>query len=71
MVNPQNPPNPSIEDMRAFSHRHGLGNLTSEQLARMAELAAYVGALGQSLPRPPRKEDAPAPTFEVRRGEWR
>jgi hypothetical protein len=26
----------------------------------MLELAVYVGALGRSLPRPPRKEDAPA-----------
>jgi hypothetical protein len=29
----------------------------------MTELAVYVGDLGCTLPRPPRKEDTPAATF--------
>lgn len=54
------PPNPTIEEMRSFALRHGLDTLTTEHLTRMAELAVYVGALGRDLPRPPRKEEAPA-----------
>ena len=54
------PPNPTVDEMRAFASRHGLNNLTAEQLTRMTELAVYVCALGRSLPRPQRNEDAPA-----------
>ncbi len=51
--------------MTAFAHRYGLDKLTPEHIARMAELAVYVGELGRSLQRPPAKENVPAPTFEI------
>lgn len=54
---------PSVEEIAAFARRYGLEKLAPEHVARMAELAQYVGSLGRDLPRPPRKEDAPAPTF--------
>ncbi len=56
---------PSLAEIRAFALRYGLDALTPEHIARMAELAVYVGDLGRALPRPPRKQDAPAPTFPV------
>ena len=49
---------PTIEDMQAFAHRYGLTKLSTKDLERMAELAAYVTELGRQLPRPPNKEDA-------------
>lgn len=58
-------PKPSLEEIQAFARRYGLDNLAPEHLARMTELAVYVGELGRTLPRPPRKENAPAPIFEV------
>jgi len=57
-------PQPSRDEMRAFARRYGLEKLTPEHVARMAELAVYVGELGRTLSRPPRKDDAPAPTFD-------
>ncbi len=57
---------PSIDEIRAFARRHGLERLGEDHLARMAELAHYVGDLGRTLPRPARKEDAPAPSYEPR-----
>lgn len=60
-------PKPTLDEIQAFARRHGLEKLTPEQLARMAELAVYVGDLGRNLPRPSRKDDAPAPTFDVPR----
>jgi len=54
---------PTNEEIAAFARRHGLGRLAPEHVARMAELAVYVGDLGRELPRPPRKEDAPAGVF--------
>lgn len=57
---------PSDTEIKAFADRHGLDKLAPEHLARMAELAVYVGDLGRTLPRPPRKEDAPAPIFDPR-----
>ncbi len=56
---------PSLQDITAFARRYGLDNLTSEHLARMAELAVYVGELGRTLPRPPAKDNIPAPIFDV------
>ena len=56
-------PKPTDAEIEAFAHRHGLGNLAPEHIARMAELAVYVGELGRTLARPSRKEDAPAATF--------
>ncbi len=58
-------PKPAIEEIAAFARRHGLDNLTPEHVARMAELAIYVGDLGRTLPRPPAKDDKPAPTFQL------
>ena len=58
---------PTLEDVTAFARRHGLERLAPEHLARMTELAAYVADLGRALPRPLRKEDAPAATFDVSR----
>lgn len=57
-------PQPSLDEMRAFARRYGLEKLAPEHLARMAELAVYVGELGRTLSRPVRKDDAPAPIFE-------
>ncbi len=54
---------PSHAEIEAFAHRHGLANLTPEHIARMAELAVYVGDLGRTLARPSCKEDVPAATF--------
>lgn len=59
------PTPPSIQEITAFAHRYGLDNLNPAQLARMAELAVYVGELGRTLPRPPAKDNFPAPTFDV------
>ncbi len=56
-------PKPSLEEIDAFARRHGLVNLAPEHIARMAELAVYVGDLGRTLPRPMHKEDAPATSF--------
>jgi hypothetical protein len=56
---------PTREAITAFARRCGLEKLTPEHLARMAELAIYVGELGRTLPRPPEKENAPAASFEV------
>ncbi len=56
---------PSLAEIEAYAHRHGLDNLAPEHIARMAELAVYVGDLGRTLPRPSRKEDTPAPTFDL------
>ena len=55
---------PILDEMRAFARRHGLDRLSDDHLARMAELAHYVGDLGRTLPRPALKEDAPAPSYE-------
>lgn len=57
---------PSHDAIEAFALRHGLDKLSPEHLARMAELAVYVGDLGRTLPRPTRKDDLPAPTFSPR-----
>jgi hypothetical protein len=54
---------PSLGEIEAFARRFGLDKLSSEHLARMAELAVHVGDLGRTLPRPRQKEDSPAPTF--------
>jgi len=56
---------PSIEEIAAFARRHGLGALRPEYIARMCALAEPVARFGQQVRRPPRKEDGPAPTFEV------
>lgn len=56
---------PSRDEMTAFARRYGLDKLTPEHIARMAELAVHVGALGRTLRRPPAKENFPAPTFEI------
>ena len=56
---------PTLDEIQAFARRYGLAKLTAEHLARMTELAAYVGDLGRELPRPPRKDDGPAPIFHV------
>lgn len=56
---------PSPQDIAAFARRCGLDNLTPEHLARMAELAVYVEELGRTLPRPPAKDNIPAPLFDV------
>ena len=53
-------PKPSLAEIEEFARLHGLVNLAAEHIARMAELAVYVGELGRTLPRPSRKEDAPA-----------
>ena len=55
---------PTIEEIRAFALRDGLDKLSQEQLARMAELAVYVGELGRTMSRPPRKEDPPAAAYD-------
>ena len=57
---------PTLAEITAFALRHGLDKLTPEHLARMAELAVNVGDLGRTLPRPARKDDMPAPTFNPR-----
>jgi len=54
---------PSLVEIEAFAHRYGLTKLAPEHIARMAELAVYVGDLGCMLPRPALKEHAPAATF--------
>ena len=56
---------PSVEEMTAFARRHGLGALRPEYIARMCALVEPVARFGQQVRRPPRKEDGPAPTFEV------
>ena len=56
---------PSVEEMTAFARRHGLGALRPEYIARMCTLVEPVARFGQQVRRPPRKEDGPAPTFEV------
>ena len=56
---------PSVEEMTAFAYRHGLGALRPEYIARMCALVEPVARFGQQVRRPPRKEDGPAPTFEV------
>ena len=62
---------PTLEEMQAFARRHGLEALAPEHLARMTELAVYVGDLGRNLPRPAQKEDAPASTCIAPRGPRR
>ena len=57
------PQKPSRGEIEAFANRHGLHKLAPEHIARMMELAVYVGDLGRTLPRPAHKEDAPAATF--------
>ncbi|MEI6115313.1 MAG: hypothetical protein WCP99_12170 [Burkholderiales bacterium] len=56
---------PSVEEMTDFARRHGLGTLRPEYIARMCTLVEPVARFGQQVRRPPRKEDGPAPTFEV------
>jgi len=56
---------PGTEEMTAFARRHGLGPLRPEYIARMCALVEPVARFGQQVRRPPRKEDGPAPTFEV------
>lgn len=56
---------PGVEEMSAFARRHGLGALPPEYIARMCALVEPVARFGQQVRRPPRKEDGPAPTFEV------
>jgi len=56
---------PSVEEMTAFARRHGLGALRPVYIARMCTLVDPVARFGQQVRRPPRKEDGPAPTFEV------
>ena len=57
-------PPPSADEIHRFALRHGLHRLTTEQLARMAELAVYVAELGRTLPRPAHKSDPPAASPE-------
>ena len=54
------PMKPTVAEIQAFARRHGLDKLAPEHLARLAELAVYVGDLGRTLPRPDQKADAPA-----------
>ena len=56
---------PGVDEMTAFARRHGLGTLRPEYIARMSTLVEPVARFGQQVRRPPRKEDGPAPTFEV------
>lgn len=51
------------QDIETWARSFGLTGLKPEHLARMAELSVYVSDLCRNLPRPPRKEDEPAPTF--------
>jgi len=57
---PANETEPDHAAVEAFARRHGLGRLSPEHLARMAELAPRISNLGSGLPRPPQKSDAPA-----------
>jgi hypothetical protein len=54
---------PTSDEMAKWARSYGLGKLTPEHIARMAELAVYVSELGRTLPRVPAKENAPAPVF--------
>ena len=56
---------PGVEEMTAFARRPGLGALRPEYIARMCALVEPVARFGQQVRRPPRKEDGPAPSFEV------
>lgn len=51
------------QDIEKWARSFGLERLKPEHIARMAELSVYVTDLCRNLPRPARKEDAPAPTF--------
>ena len=55
----------SAAEIEAFAARYGLTKLTKDQLARMQELAPIAAVLGEQLPRPSSKSDAPAPSFAV------
>lgn len=56
---------PTITEMAAFARRHGLEALRPEYLERMCALVEPVARFGQQVRRPPHKDDAPAPTYEV------
>ena len=49
-----------LSDMESFASRHGLKQLSTDNLTRLAELAPRIAQLGSSIPRPPYKSDAPA-----------
>ncbi|MBS0242301.1 MAG: hypothetical protein JSS20_08995 [Proteobacteria bacterium] len=56
---------PGIAEMARWAQSYGLDKLSAEHLARMAELAVYVSELGRTLPRPTRKDDAPASESDI------
>lgn len=58
-------PATSLAEIEAYALRHGLTDLTSDHLKRLAELADKVAAAGRTLPRMPSKDDEPAHTFRV------
>lgn len=65
------PPKPTLEEIAAYARRHGLDKLSPAHIARMAELAVYVGELGRTLPRPAAKDDKPATAYLVSRSNDR
>ena len=52
-------------EVEIFARRHGLTNLASEHLARLAELADRVAETSRALPRLPSKNNEPAHVFSV------
>ena len=53
------------ETMAAYAALYGLGKLTPEQVARMAELGNKAAATARAIPRMPSKSDEPASIFKV------
>lgn len=53
------------EDARRYVERHGLPDISAENLERMRMLSGRVAATGRSIRRMPDKADEPAGVFRV------
>lgn len=59
------PPKITTDEIKAYALRHGLTNLSDEQLLRLAEIGDVVAEVSLRLPRVPAKSDEPAHVFQV------
>ena len=58
---------PKLAEVEAYARRHGLTNLTPEQMQRLGVMASNIASAGKKVPRVTSKFDQPANIFRITR----
>jgi hypothetical protein len=58
-------PTPTLAEIEAYAQRHGLKNLTPEQMQRLRNMAGNIARAGRDVPRVASKSTQPANVFSV------